>query len=303
MQSNVILGVLLTLLDKQKVTSRELAEKFEISTRSVFRYLNVLSEAGVPIYSNSGPNGGICIQENFKLRNLYFTKDEFSRIINSVKSYDAMVDDALNREILDKLLALSQLKDQNYVLQTNQLFLSSTLSTSNKDKVSVLERAIAQQTVCRLAYHSRKGEKTTREIEPHALAVNGDLWYVYAFCHMRNEFRLFKISRIYQIQPLTKHFERRPFDLSQPKELNTDAVCGDVLLKIAPTVLGDVEEWLGVESIQETENGIFAETKLPLDAELKSKILSFGDAVEVLQPKELIADLKATVARLNRLYS
>ncbi len=302
MQSNVILGVLLTLLNSKKVTAQEIADKFEISRRTVFRYLNILSEAGVPVYSTSGLHGGISITENFKLKNLYFTEREYNRIITALKSYDAVVKDDLNQDILDKLLALSQLQDRNYVLQSDRLLVDAPLSSSFQDKVAILENAVFLNRVCFIRYHSRKGEVTEREIEPHSFVIKDGLWYVYAFCRFRQDFRLFKISRIYSITKTETTFERKELPLKTPEELKNDAEFSDIVLKISPSVRSDVEDWLGVENIFEQNGEVLAKFRLPQDNELKSKILSFGDKAEVLAPVELKEELKTTVLNLAKLY-
>ena len=137
MQNDILFGILITLLTNKKCTARELATKYEMSVRTIYRYLDTLNQAGVPLISYAGANGGIAIADNFKLDKTYFSQSEYDRIIASLKALGHENDD-----IVDKFVALSQQKDQQYMLQSDTLFASTPLTESMKNKTNAFSDAV-----------------------------------------------------------------------------------------------------------------------------------------------------------------
>jgi predicted DNA-binding transcriptional regulator YafY len=308
MQNAVLFGMLLTLLSKKKVSAREFSIKYEISTRTVYRYVETLCGAGVPIYGISGKAGGLSITDNFKLDKTYFTGEEMARLISSVKSMSTAFKDNLSQSILDKLIALDNCREVQYILKSEQLLIDSGSwgLKSFKDKMNAVEKAITDTRVITIEYHSRKGEITTREIEPHTLVLKEGIWYVYAYCALRADFRLFKIGRIKNIIIGEKHFARKPLDvenspynLSWYKEENTV----DIILEVGEKARFDVEEWLGVECVKQNSRGqYYAYAKVPDDSGLLFKLMSFGSNIKVIEPKGLIDMIKSDCAEILELY-
>lgn len=308
MQSDVLFGMLLTLLQKKKVSARELSLKYEISTRTVFRYVDVLSQAGVPLFSVSGPQGGISIMDNFKLDKTYFTENEMARIVSSIKSVSSVFNDNLSDQILTKLAALNSNRQESYILKSDQLFIDSSPwgLYHFKDKMTVIEKAIVDRRVLNIDYHSRSGEITHRAVEPHTLVLKDSIWYTYAFCRLRNEFRLFKIGRIKNIQETKEFFEPKPVNIEDaPYNSNwySEENVTDIILQLNEKARPDVEEWLGIESVKQNKQGqIFAYAKVPFDQGLLFKIMSFGSNVKVIEPLKLIDMIKKDCRNILELY-
>ena len=283
MQNDILFGILMTLLTNKKCTAKELSAKYEMSTRTIYRYLDTLNQAGVPLISYAGANGGIAIADNFKLDKTYFSQKEYDRIISCLKTLGNENDD-----IVDKFVALSQQKDPQYMLQSDTLFVSTPLTDSMKNKTSVFSDAVYNNKVCEIKYHSRKGENTTRTILPHAITIHEGQWYVYAFCNSRQAFRLFKLSRVHTVVVSDQTFERLPlpdkneiFSSYKQKEQITLAI------SIKEKCRLDAEEWLGIENVTKSGNEYFAITKQFLSDELISKLLSFGDGINVISPPQV----------------
>ena len=152
MQNDILFGILTTLLINKKCTARELATKYEMSVRTIYRYLDTLNQAGVPLISYAGSNGGIAIADNFKLDKTYFSKQEYDKIISALNAFEQ--ED--NKFIVDKFKALSQQQDVQYVLQSDALFVDAPLTESMKNKTSVFSDAVYNKKVCEITYHSRK---------------------------------------------------------------------------------------------------------------------------------------------------
>jgi len=284
MQNDILFGIMLTLLTNKKCTARELATKYEMSIRTIYRYLDTLNQAGVPLISYAGANGGIAIADNFKLDKTFFSKNEYDRIISALSAFD----EKENLAIVDKLKCLSQQKDVQYILQSDMLFIDTQLTDSMKNKTSVFSDAVYNSKICQITYHSRKDEVTQRTILPHALTLHNGQWYVYAFCNTRQAFRLFKLSRVYSVVVTEEKFER--LDLPDRQSLIAQY---DELPQISLALLVkdkcrlDVEEWLGVENVTKSGDEYFAITKQFYSDELISKLLSFGDGISIISPHQV----------------
>ena len=283
MQNDILFGILITLLTNKKCTARELATKYEMSVRTIYRYLDTLNQAGVPLISYAGANGGIAIADNFKLDKTYFSQSEYDRIITSLK---ALGQD--NNDIIDKFVALSQQKDPQYMLQSDTFFAHTPLTESMKNKTQAFSDAVYHNKVCNITYHSRKGEVTERTILPHALTINEGHWYVYAFCNSRQAFRLFKLSRVYTVVVTEDTFERLPLP-SKEELFNAYDEMPQITLAISikNKCRLDVEEWLGVENVTKSGNEYFAITKQFLSDELINRLLGFGDGINIISPPQV----------------
>ena len=283
MQNDILFGILITLLTNKKCTARELATKYEMSLRTIYRYLDTLNQAGIPLISYAGANGGIAIADNFKLDKTYFSQKEYDRIIASLKAFGQE-----NNDIVDKFVALSQQKDPQYMLQSETLFASTPLTESMKNKTTVFSDAVYSNKTCEITYHSRKGEVTTRTILPHALTIREGQWYVYAFCTSRQAFRLFKLSRVYTVVITDQTFERMPLpDKNEIFDIYDQLPQITLAISIKNKCRLDVEEWLGVENVTKSGDEYFAITKQFFSDELISKLLSFGDGINIISPAQV----------------
>ena len=162
------------------------------------------------------------------------------------------------------------------------------------DKLRACERAVDECACLEIDYISRDGEHSRRVIDPHVLILKRNVWYVYAFCHTKQDLRTFKIGRIKKLTFTGRRFERTeiskrdiPLDFFYTPDQMTD-----VTLEIERGALADAEEWLGVDAIEPRGNALVCEIKLPAEG-LANKILSFGGAVKVLAPQALADEVKA----------
>ena len=211
----ILLEILFDLLAKRKVTANYLAEKYEISPRTVYRYIDLLSMS-VPVYIKRGRNGGICISDSYKLPVGFMTKEEYE---SAIESLDAMYSQLPE----DRFLAAKRKLSAQVKSETRELILSGEIGTilvdsgtwgdthTFSDKLRLVEECIRDKTILEIEYHSRAGEKTQRKIEPHVLVFKQSIWYVYAFCHKQRAFRLFRLGRLFSLIKTEEHFTKRPF--------------------------------------------------------------------------------------------
>lgn len=305
MKYQIMIGILYTLLMKKKVSAKYLSEKFEVSERSIYRYVDELSIAGVPVYSERGRNGGIYIPDTYRLPDNFMTENEYSAAINALEGINGELKDKNLSSAIDKLKM--QVKNERKDLSLNGNFIidSGTWGDTNSfpEKLKVIQKAAENNVSVEIQYRSRTGEDSTRIIDPHVLVLKQNIWYVYAYCHARENFRLFKIGRIRSITLTDRKFKRREFDREDIplKFWHDEKTLVNAVFRISPEALPYAEEWLGADNIKKRKDGYFCEAELPYDDVLISKILGIGHGFEVTEPKTLRDKVTEEIKKL--LYS
>lgn len=306
MKYQIMLGILFTLLSARKKSAGALAAKYHCSVRSVYRYVEELIVAGIPIDVGRGANGGIWISDAYKLPKGFMTKEEYARTVEAMLAMLEQTGDETLRAALEKITSGMKREKSDAALSGNILVDSGTWGDERRfsEKLAITDRAISEREALEIDYVDREGETSKRKILPHLLVYKQNIWYVYAFCNTRNAFRLFKLGRMRSILQTGETFERLDFSrdeipLSFWRDDENDL---DVRLQIAPEKLPFAEEWLGVENIRR-ENGLFlADVTLPDDDALIGKILSAGAGLTVLAPPELKTRVQTESERIAAQY-
>ncbi len=295
MKYQVMIKMLLLLTSRRKVTAREIAERFEISVRSVYRYVEELNVAGVPIDVVRGRYGGIFIADTFKLPSGFFTRGEYAAVENALTAMLSTMSDEDLISALEKLKRQQKADRRELSVCGNIIVDGGAWADLGKfpQKMKVCEQAVKDSLCLEIDYISRDGEHSKRVIDPYVLILKQNVWYVYAFCHTRQDFRTFKIGRIKGARFTGRGFTKEEID-RRDIPLNfeyTSEQLVPVTLEIAANAVADVEEWLGVDNIEPRGNGLVANVSLPDDGMLVNKILGYGGKVKVVAP----ADLKKRV--------
>ncbi len=307
MKYEIMVRILFLLLARGKVTAKYIAHRFDISIRTALRYLDALSLAGIPIISEAGRNGGYYISETYRLPASFLTKNEFNRVIATLSSCNEQLGSSELNSALEKLCAIN--KDGYSVDFTygNLIIDGSSWSSGDNTKsvLSLINSAVEEKTVVRIKYIDKQGVETLREIEPHVIILKQGSWYVYAYCALRKDFRMFKLARIMFADKTEKNFVKRDNDFGPDKlvdwfgELPTEFID----LEVDNSAKADVEEWLGVDSVYKTTpSKLYVSAKLPYDNWLISRILGFGNKVKVLSPEKLKSDVKNAALGVINLY-
>ncbi len=309
MKFTILLEILFELLAKRKVTAPYLAEKYELSPRSIYRYIDQLSLT-VPIYVKRGRDGGICISDSYKLPKGFMTKDEYDAAIEALEMTYAQLPE-------NKFLAAKHKLSAQVKAESRDLALSAEIGSilvdggtwgdenSFSEKLRLIEECIKQRIALEIDYQSRMGEKTKRKIEPHLLVFKQNIWYLYAFCHKQRAFRLFRVGRIFSLLKTEEIFDRRPFkreDVPLTFWTNESEEIS-VRLQIEDKAFADAQDWLGVENLKKIGEKWIADLTLPCDDALVGKILSFGSGMRVISPlslKEKVAKTAEEIAKAHR---
>lgn len=299
MKYEIMLGILFELLSKKTVTAAYLASKYDVSVRSIYRYIKSIELAGIPVYTNRGNGGGFQIIDTFKFSSTFFTQEEYEKVIQVLSTITDEVPNKLLTSVINKLKAATRNEYSRFDIKSGNLIIDSGNwgdTVGYKSKLKVLQTAIDENMKLSIKYHDRNGAVSERIIEPHVLVFKQGLWYAYAYCELRKEFRFFKTGRIEQARILPEKFIRRELSKEDlPLDFWHNTVnAEEITMEVSDAVLSDVEEWLGIENVHKENGKNLAVATLPYDNGLISKIMSFGSGLRVLSPKKLALSVKET---------
>lgn len=297
MKYQIMIKMLMLLTTRRRITAGELAERFEISTRSVYRYIDEMNVAGVPIDVVRGKYGGIFISDTFKLPSNYFTRGEYAAAINALEAMKSQMGDEDTASALEKLQHQQKADKRELSVCGNIIVDGGSWADLGKfsQKMKVCEQAVKDCLCLEIDYISREGEHSKRVIDPHVLIFKQNVWYVYAYCHTRQDFRTFKIGRIKLARFTGRTFEKKEISRKEIPlnfEYSSEQLI-PVTLQIKKDALADVEEFLGVDNIEPRGNALIATVSLPDDETLVDKILGYGGKVKVIAPENLVKRVRA----------
>lgn len=298
----IMIKILMLLLSRRKVTAQEVADRYGISVRSVYRYIEELNVSGIPVDVMRGRYGGIRLPDTFKLPAGYFTREEYASAVNALRAFTGQVNDEAALSALEKLERQQKNDKRELAVCGNIIVDGGSWGDMGafSEKMKACEKAVNECLCLQIDYYSRSGEHSRRKIDPHVLILKQNVWYVYAFCHTKQEFRTFKIARIKKAWFTGATFEKQPVN-KDDIPLNfyySDEQLTDVTLEIGKDALADVEEWLGIDGVEPRGNALVASVRLPDDGTLVNKILSFGGAVRVLAPDRLKTAVQDAARRI-----
>ena len=306
MKYETMIKMLMYLLQKRKITARELAEKYDVSVRSIYRYVEELIISGVPIDIERGRYGGLTIADTYRLPTGYFTREEYTATINALDAMASQISDENVIAAREKLESRQKYERGEMSICGNIIVDGGTWGDGKKftEKMQVCEQAVNECRSLIIEYISREGKMSRRTIDPYVLIYKQNIWYVYAFCHNKREFRTFKVGRIRYAAFTDKTFEKKPFtrdDIDLNFYYNVEELV-DVTFRIEKNSLPDAEEWLGIDIIEPCGDAFEAHASLPDDDMLVNKILSYGGAVTVTAPKELKDKVAYTAKKIAEQY-
>ena len=292
------------LLGRRRVTGQELADTFEVSLRTIYRDLEAINAAGIPIASYAGTDGGYEIMEQYRIDKQIVSADELGEIATALKGLRSSIDDKSMDRLLEKvgaLLAKSSERDggtgETLLLQTGGVW---NRRPTNRHMLSELRRAAKDCRVVRFIYSKPEGDAEERTVEPVGLAWKGYAWYLYAFCRKRQAYRIFRLSRIKQLQASSESFPRRDVTLA---ELDRNWLVSESIPRVSLVLRFDArararaEEYFGEEALTTLPDGrLLVRATQPETPWLYGMLLSYGPCLQILEPPH-IADIVKTQAR------
>jgi len=299
MKINRLLEISLVLLNKGTVTAKELAERFDVSTRTIYRDVDILSTAGIPVYTNKGNGGGISILDNYSINKTVLTDAERDSLLLALKTLQSTKYPEIDT-VLDKIGAVFKQSPATDWVDIN--FSPWGSGPNAENKLLNIKMAILNCKVIMFDYINANGIKSQRTAEPLQLQYNGQAWYMNAYCRTRQQVRIFRLSRIKNLTVTDNVFSRRPVENVVEEESRLIPQRNVTLkLRFQPEHLYRVFDDYDEERITRNSDGSYDVTvTFPEDEWVYGYILSFGNYVEVLEPpyiRDIITDrMKKTLA-------
>lgn len=297
MAENRLFQMVYLLLEKRRMTAMEMANYFEVSIRTIYRDIDILSNAGIPVYTIQGKGGGISIQENFVLSRSLISEQEQKQIIMALQSIN-IIDAENTNALLSKLGGIFQKQNLNWIEVD---FANWAKNDSVNSIFNMLKSAIFQSRKVSILYCSNKGDSIKRLLEPLKIVFKSKDWYLYAYCSLREDYRLFKLTRIRELEIMTESFNRlvplKIFEHNEDLEEKNSSI----------TLLFDKEMSYRVydnfDHVIENDDGRFlVKTEIPQNEWLFSFLLSFGDKVEVLFPQSIREEMRIRIEKMQNKY-
>lgn len=299
MQVNRLLELIYILLDKKTVTARELSQHFEVSQRTIYRDIDALGAAGIPVYTNKGKGGGISLLENYVLKKSMFTDKEQNDILAALQGLHAL---SLNdtEPVLKKLAVIFNKSSTSWI---DVDFSRWSSKPAEREKFNLLKASIINRKTIVFDYYASDGSKTSRIVEPDKIMFRGQDWYLYGFCRSRSQFRVFKITRIKNLVCTDEEFKRIISEayLKDSGKFNCDMI--KLVLKVEKNMAYRIYDEFEQENIVNNSDGSFTASLLfPDDDRVFSYIMSYGDSAEILEPKHIREKLKSRLKHILKKY-
>lgn len=294
MKIDRLIGILSVLLQEEKTTAPELAERFEVSKRTINRDIEDLCRAGIPIRTTQGSGGGISIMDGYRMDRAILTSKDMQMILVGLRSLDSVSGSSYYGQLMEKIQAGSSafVSGRDSIL----IDLSSWYRESLAPKIEIIQDAIGDRHLLKFRYYAPTGE-SERMVEPYYLVFRWSSWYLWGWCRDRRDLRLFKLNRMDKVRKTEKSFECR--EVVMPDLSNEKIFPGGVKVKalFSPDVKWRLVEEFGPKCFAENDDGRLLFTADYTDVEnLVTWIMTFGDKAEVLEPKEA----REKIARMAR---
>ncbi|MFC3768473.1 helix-turn-helix transcriptional regulator [Paenibacillus sp. GCM10012303] len=307
-----LLAILMLIVNRKRISAAELAEKMEVSVRTIYRDIETLCQAGFPLVSYQGVTGGFEMMDGYRLDRTALTFDEISSVLSALKGMSRALDDTRYGTTIEKYTSLlGDTEKESVRFWQDRLVIDMNPWGSDgvmKHKVALIRESLQEDRTVKFGYSSVNGEPTTREVEPMTLLLKGASWYLYAYCPLRNDYRLFRLSRMSGLAVTGNRFERREHppmeeaDWGRMWEMNSKPVT--LKLRFPPDMRARVEELFGVERLVTAPDGFLLVTQTyPEDEWIYGFLLSFGSKVEVLEPERVRLLIRDRAKEMVSLYS
>lgn len=300
MKTDRLIGILSILLQEEKTTAPELAEKFEVSRRTINRDIEDLCKAGIPIKTAQGSGGGISIMDGYRVDRTILTSRDMQMILAGLRSLDSVSGSRYYRQLMEKL----QNGSSAFISGRDSMLidLSSWYKSSLAPKIEVIQNAIENRNLLEFRYYAPSGE-SNRTIEPYYLVFRWSSWYVWGWCAAREDFRLFKLNRMDGVSETDRGFDHR--NVPMPDLSDEKIFPGGIRVKalFTPDMKWRLVEEFGPHCFTEADDGRLFFTADYTDMNnLVSWLLTFGSKAEVLEPAEVRDRIRHIAEEMEKTY-
>ncbi|WP_286923133.1 MULTISPECIES: helix-turn-helix transcriptional regulator [Lysinibacillus] len=305
-----LLSIIILLLNRRMVQAKELAERFEVSVRTIYRDIDAINAAGIPIVTYQGTNGGIGLSEGYRLDRNILTNDELATIVTALRSISTSYSKEQHQRLVEKINSVVLPEhEEEFQHKTNRVLIDYSPWGGSKHlraKLILLDEALDSCVLVNFTYSNAEGEVSQRNVEPHMLILKGRQWYLQAYCLEKEEFRLFKLKRMkgLRIDHEKTFIRRNPSNQEHNEGKNKlKPSTPEVVFRFQDKARHLAEEWFGIEELLPVEDGSWLVKKAyPENEWLYSFILSLGHHVEVLEPQHLRKIITSRAEKIAKVY-
>lgn len=308
MKVDRLISIIMILLDKERIGAQELADMFEVSPRTIYRDIDTINMAGIPVRSTSGVGGGFEIMPEYKIDKKVFSTADLSAILMGLSSLSNLI---RGEELVNALAKVRSFipvdKTKDIELKINQIYIDFSQWVGNRNIqpfLEIIKEALQESRLLSFEYIAHHGKKTTRTVEPYQLVLKSSHWYLQGYCHIRNDFRLFKLSRISNLQIKEETFAPRDYQKPMTDFTETlEALQTKIKIRVHKSVLDRILDYCSYEDLISDGDAHYLVT-FPFieNAYYYDILLSFGDKCECLEPSHIRAELKRRIHAIAALY-
>lgn len=297
MQINRLFEIVYILLERKTITAKELADKFNVSTRTIYRDIEILSSSKIPVYANKGKGGGISLLSDYVLDKSILSEEEQKQILSALQSMEK-ISNQDEKNILEKM---SSIFNKNEVKWIDVDFSDWGTNGEQNQTFNIIKEAILNKKVVEFIYFNSYCEEQKRQVEPLQIYFKDKSWYLKSYCRLRQDYRMFKISRMKDIKILNVTFERC---LPEIDDIEKNLKIIKLELEISKEMSYRVYDEFKKENIIRKQNGDFiVNVEFPENDWVYGYLLSFGEYIKVISPGYAKKILKDKLEKSIKNYS
>lgn len=308
MKVDRLVSIILILLDKERISAQELSDMFEVSPRTIYRDIDAINMSGVPVRSTPGVGGGFEIMPNYKIDRKVFSTADLSSILMGLSNIPALIrGDELVNALAKVRSFIPADRAKDIELKANEICIDLSPWVGNKNMqpyIESIKAALQENKQLSFEYVAHHGIKTARTAEPYQLVLKGYHWYLYGYCHKRNDFRLFRLSRMSDLRMKEETFTPRDYPKPQLEFAEIlETMQTKIKIRIHESVMDRVLEFCSNEHFAPDGKEHYIVTYPFIENDYYyDMLLGFGDKCECLEPLHVRAELKRRIRGIGALY-
>ncbi len=308
MKIDRLVSIIMILLDKERISARELADMFEVSPRTIYRDIDAINMAGIPVHGTTGVGGGFEIMQNYKLDKKVFSTADLSAILMGLSSLsNVMRGDELVNALAKVKSFIPADRAKDVALKANQVYIDLSPWMGNgimQPYFEIIKTALGESKLLSFEYTDRHGNKTARTAEPYQLVLKNSLWYWQGYCLKRNDFRLFKLSRTSNLQMQEESFT--PRDYQNPQMDFTDMLATmqtKIKLRIHISILDRVLDYCAYDHFAPDGDEHYHVSFPFIENDYYYNVLfGFGNKCECIEPPHVRSEIKRRIHDMATIY-
>lgn len=308
MKIDRLVSIIMILLNKKHMSAQELADMFEVSPRTIYRDIDAINMAGIPIHATPGVGGGFEIMQNYKIDKKVFSSADLSSILTGLSGLSSMIQGDELANVLAKVKSFIPAdRAKDIELKVNQICidLSPWMGNGNIQLyLEIVKAALQESKLLSFEYIAHHGNKTARTVEPYQLILKSSHWYLHGYCRKRNDYRMFRLSRMSNLQIQEKSFTPREY---QKPALDFTEIWETIQIKIKirihKSILDRVLDFCSYEHFSpDCEEHYIVSFPFIENEYYYNILLSFGDKCECLEPMHIRTEMKRRIQKISTLY-